>query len=314
MTAYFAPLQRKNSNFGEWLLSTGDPVTKHPRSGEAIMAHPLGSPMPEKNVSGDRRIELAAWLSAPENPFFARNWANRAWAHMLGRGLVEPVDDFRATNPASNAALLEALAQELIERKFDLRSLLRTIANSRVYQQSSHPNATNVRDEQNYSRFLLKRLDAEVLLDALSQVTGIPEKFEGMPAGTRAIQLWDSQVDHTFLRMFGRPMRQSVCECERVSEPSVAQVLHLLNGERVNEKLAREDGRVHEMAARLSDNAALAEELSLHIFNRFPTSQERSAAERHLGAATQRGLQERREAAEDLAWTMLNSLEFVFNH
>jgi hypothetical protein len=231
---------------------------------------------------------------------------------MLGRGLVEPVDDFRATNPPSNPELLDALAAHLAKSKFDLRELIRAIAASRTYQHSTKPNATNSRDEQNYSRGLLKSMDAEVLLDAVCQATGVPEKFEGVPAGSRAIQLWDSQVDHYFLRLFGRPTRQTVCECERVTEPSVAQVLHMLNSERVQEKLTHENGFVARLAKRESDNARTADELYLNLFSRLPTDSERQVAVEYLGRASDSAA--RRTALEDLAWTMLNSLEFVFNH
>jgi hypothetical protein len=312
MTAYFMQLQQKTTPLGDVLLAVGDPATTHPRTGQPITAHPLGRPMPEKNVAGDRRVELAAWLTAANNPWFARNMSNRVWAHLLGRGLVEPVDDFRATNPPSNPELLDALAGHLAKSKFDLRELIRAITASRTYQHSTKPNATNNRDEQNYSRALLKSMDAEVLLDAVCQATGVPEKFEGVPAGSRAIQLWDSQVDHYFLRLFGRPTRQTVCECERVTEPSVAQVLHLLNSERVQEKLSHENGFVARLAKRESDNARAADELYLNLFSRLPTDAERQVAVEYLSKAGDSAA--RRTALEDLAWTMLNSLEFVFNH
>jgi hypothetical protein len=312
MTAYFTQLQQKATPLGDVLLAVGDPATTHPRTSQPITAHPLGRPMPEKNAAGDRRIELASWLTAADNPWFARNMSNRVWAHMLGRGLVEPVDDFRATNPPSNPELLDALAAHLAKSKFDLRELIRAITASRTYQHSTKPNATNNRDEQNYSRALLKSMDAEVLLDAVCQATGVPEKFEGVPAGSRAIQLWDSQVDHYFLRLFGRPTRQTVCECERVTEPSVAQVLHMLNSERVQEKLSHENGFVARLAKRESDNARAANELYLNLFSRLPTDAERQVAVEYLGKAGDSAA--RRTALEDLAWTMLNSLEFVFNH
>jgi hypothetical protein len=311
MAAYFAQLQRKSTSLGEVLLASGDPATNHPRTGQNIPAYALAQQMPEKNVAGDRRVELARWLTAPENPYFARNWANRLWAHMLGRGLVEPVDDVRATNPPSNPHLLDALAQSLIEQKYDLRAMLRTIAASRVYQHSSRTNESNEADEQNYSRFLLKRLDAEVLLDAVCQTTGVPEKYDGVPAGSRAIELWDSQIDHEFLRLFGRPTRQSVCECERVTEPSVAQVFHLLNSERVQEKLSREDSRIAALTTNSSDEQ-LIDNLYLTFLSRQATSEERQRGLSHIQAA--KDPQDRRERAEDLAWTLLNSLEFVFNH
>jgi hypothetical protein len=311
MTAYFAQVQRKPSPIGPVLLAVGDPVSKHPRTGEPVPAHALGQPMAEKNPEGDRRRELAAWMTSPANPWFARNLANRVWAHLLGRGLVEPVDDFRATNPPTNPELLDALAKHLVESKFDLQSLIRTICASRTYQHAARPNESNARDEQNYSRALFKRMDAEVLLDAVSQVTGISEKFGGAPPETRAIELWDSQVEHYFLRLFGRPVRQSACECERVIEPSVAQVLHLFNSEAIDAKLRHDAGRVARLVAREPDDGRLADEFYLTVFARFPTETERRTAMEHLSASDS---VRRREKAEDLTWSLLNSLEFVFNH
>lgn len=313
MTAYFAQLQQRKTPLGELLIAEGDPATTHPRTNKPVMAHALGTPQPEKNPAGDRRRELAAWIASPENPWFARNLANRVLAHMLGRGLVEPVDDFRETNPPTNPALLDALARELIANQFDLRNLLRTICASRVYQHAAQPNPTNLRDEQNYSRAALKRLDAEVLLDALCQTTGVPEAFDGAAEGTRAIELWDSQVEHYFLRLFGRPVRQSACECERVVEPSVAQVLHLLNSERVNAKLRHETGTVARLARSEASDAKLVEELYLTVFARPPSETESQTGVEYLTAA-HGDASLRRERAEDLMWTMLNSLEFVFNH
>lgn len=309
MTAFFAQLQRKPSPWGEVLIAEGDPATTHPRTGAAVTAHALGVPAPEKNPEGDRRRTLAAWLVNPQNDWFARNMANRAWAHLLGRGLVEPVDDFRATNPPSNPALLDALAKHLVERRYDFRELLRTITASRVYQQSTQPNATNADDEQNYSRALLRRLDAEVLLDAVSQTTGVAEKFDGVPSGSKAVELWDSRVDHYFLSLFGRPVRKTACECERNASPSVAQVLHLLNSDRVQLKLSHDAGRVARLERTISDDRVLVEELYLTFFNRPPRDSERAAAQAHLQKSPSR-----RQAAEDVAWSMLNSLEFIFNH
>lgn len=314
MTAFFAQLQRKNTPLGEVLVAEGDPTAAHPRTGQPITAHALAQPMPDKNPAGDRRRELAAWLTAGENPWFARNIANRVWAHLLGRGLVEPVDDFRATNPPTNPQLLDALARHFVEQKFDLRALTRTICASRAYQHASATNETNARDEQNYSRALYKRMDAEVLLDALCQATGVPDRFDGAPAGTRAIELWDSQIEHYFLRLFGRPARQSACECERVVEPSVAQVLHLLNSERVDGKLRHDAGRVAELVRREASDERLVEELYLIAFSRLPTAAERRTALEYLSAASDGDLSQRRARAEDLLWTLLNTLEFVFNH
>jgi hypothetical protein len=308
MTAFFTPVSVQGK--GELLLASGNPVTTHPRSGQAIMAHALNVPMPSLNPAGDRRQVLAAWLTAPENPWFARNLTNRTWAHFLGRGLIEPVDDVRATNPPTNPELLDALARHLVDSKFDFRQLIRVITASRVYQSSSRPHATNDRDEQNYSRALFKRLDAEVLLDMVNQTTGSSEKFPGVAAGYRAIQLWDSKSSHYFLKLFGRPVRASACECERNDEASVAQVLHVLNSPEIQGKLSHDGGTIARLVRQTSDDAQLVEELYLTFWSRPPTDQERAVAVRFLVKNAAR----RRQAAEDLAWTMLNSLEFGLNH
>jgi hypothetical protein len=309
MEAFFAPVSVRPEAHGEMVMAAGDALAQNPRTGEVALAHALGNRPPARVPPGDVRTALAAWMTAPDNPWFARNLANRTWAHFLGRGLVEPVDDVRATNPPSNPELLNALARYLIEHRFDFRSLVRLITASRVYQLSSHPNRTNERDELNYSRALLRRLDAEVLLDMVCQTTGVGEKFPGVPAGCRAIQLWDSKVPHYFLKLFGRPVRVSACVCERNAEPSVAQVLHLLNAPAVHDKLTDEGGTVARLVQRMGDGA-LVEELYLTFYSRFPTAEERKTALAYLRLSRAH----RRQAAEDLAWSLMNSLEFVFNH
>jgi hypothetical protein len=310
MEAFFAPLAVRPSPRGEMVLAAGDPPTRHPRTGEVVYAHALAAPLPKANPTGDRRRVLAEWLTTPANPWFARNLANRTWAHFLGRGLVEPVDDVRATNPPSNPELLDALARHLVESKFDFRQLIRTITASRVYQLSAHPNETNAADEQNYSRALFRRLDAEVLLDMVSQTTGVPERFPGVPPGARAIQLWDSKVPHYFLKLFGRPVRVSACECERSHEPSVAQILHLLNAPALQAKLSHEGGTVARLTRAKTDDGDLVEELYLTFYSRPPTEGERLAGVSYLRERAG----SRREAAEDVAWGLMNSLEFIFNH
>ncbi len=311
MEAFFTQVSFKPTPQGEMLLAKDSGATKHSRTGETVFAHALGEPSPTQSPDGDRRKLLAEWMTSPKNPFFARNLVNRAWAHFLGRGLVEPVDDMRLTNPPTNPELLDALAARFIESGFDVHQLIRTITASRAYQRSAHPNATNERDEQNYSRALLKRLDAEVLFDAVCQATGVPEKFSGVPEGSRAIQLWDSQVNHYFLKLFGRPVRATACECERATEPSVSQVLHVLNSPELQAKLSHESGTVARLVRRYpSDNSALIDELYLTVQSRLPTANEKSVATKYL----QDHESTRRQAAEDLAWSLLNSLEFVFNH
>lgn len=310
MQAFFAPVGIRPADAGEAILATGLCEARNPRDGAVFPAHALGTPAPAHPPRADARVALAAWMTSANNPWFARNFANRVWAHFLGRGLVEPVDDFRETNPPTNPALLDALAHDLVETDFDLRALIRTITASRVYQLSSHPNQTNARDELNYSRALLKRIDAEVLFDMISQTTGVAERFPGLPAGYRAIQLWDSKVPHYFLKLFGRPARVSACECERNVEPSVAQVLHLLNGPEIHDKLTDEGGTVARLIRRTAGDHAVVEELYLTFYSRLPTAREMEVACHYL--AQHHG--QRRQAAEDLAWSMLNSLEFVFNH
>jgi hypothetical protein len=310
MKAFFEQVGLRPSPRGEFLSAEGDPPARHPRTGEAIFAYAPGTAMPKASPQGDRRKVLADWMTSSENPWFARNLANRMWAHFLGRGVVEPVDDVRATNPPSNPELLDALAKYLIDSKYDVKQLIRAICASRTYQLSSAPNATNERDEQNYSRARLKRVSAEVLLDMVCQTTAVGEKFNGMPAGVRAIQLWDSKVNHYFLKAFGRPERVTACECERVGEPSVAQVLHLLNAPELHTKISHADGRVARLVRTLSDDKALVEELYLTFYSRLPQEKERAVA---LDYLAQRQVA-RQKAAEDLAWSLLNSLEFVFNH
>lgn len=310
MQAFFTPVGVKPGPRGEAVLARGEAVARNPRTGRAVAPHPLGAGPGPVATGDDPRGALADWLVSAGNPYFARHLANRTWAHFLGRGLVEPVDDVRDTNPPSNPELLDALAAILVECRFDARALIRAITGSATYQRSSAPNATNVDDEQNYSRARLRRVEAEVFLDMVCQATGVPEKFAGVPAGARAVQLWDSKVPHDFLRLFGRPVRVTTCECERNAEPGVGQVLHLLNSPGLHAKLTHEAGTVARLVRRLPDDAALADELYLTYFSRFPTDDERGVAVGHLASDPAR----RRQAAEDLAWSLMNTLEFLFNH
>ncbi len=310
MQGFFAQVSHKRLGASDMLGFQGAKTIKHPRSGDEVFPYALGEEMPLAASTADRRPQLARWMTAPSNPWFARNMANRAWARLMGRGLVEPVDDVRATNPPTNPRLLDLLAEDFVRAKFDFHHLIRTITASHVYQLSSKPNATNQRDEQNYSRALFKRMDAEVLLDAVSAATGVEEKFQGTPQGYRAIQLWDNKTPHYFLQLFGRPTRATACECERNAEASIAQVLHLTNSPKIQAKISHAGGRVARLTREWRDDGRLVDELYLTFYSRFPSDQERARAVEFI--QDQQG--ERLRGAEDLAWSMLNSLEFVFNH
>lgn len=307
MAAFFAGVRVAGGSLGESLSVSGPASARHPRTGETILAHALGEKRPDKRDAGDVREELAKWMTDAKNPFFARNLANRVWSHFLGRGVIDPTDDVRATNPPSNPDLLNALAHELVKQKFDLKVFIRTVTASRTYQLSTKPNATNANDTINHSRATLRRLPAEVLLDMISQTTGVAERFRGAPPGTRAIQLWDSKVPHYFLKAYGRTERSSACECERITEPSVAQVLHLMNAPQIEAKLNHANGAVAKLVDRCKEDEKLVEEMYLTFLSRIPDAKERAKAAAFLKEG------KRREAAEDLAWGMLNAIEFVFN-
>ena len=309
MEAHFTQVAFKKTPRGSRLASTSNRKTIHPRYKHEVFAYTLGGEMPKKHPEGDRRKLLAQWVTSRANPWFAKNMANRIWAHFMGRGVVEPIDDFRLTNPPANPALLEGLADHLADSKYDLHQMIRTITASKAYQRASKPNPTNQHDEQNYSRFLFKRMDAEVLMDAISQTTGIGEKFHGVPFGSRAIQLWDSEVPHYFLKVFGRPVRVSACVCERATEPTVGQVLHVLNSPQIHNKISHTGGSVAKLVRQHSDDKNVVEELYLTFFNRFPTAKERQATAKYIKTNG-----DRQQAAEDIAWSMINSLEFLFNH
>lgn len=316
MTAFFSRLGTKNSTefgiFGRetiiYLKPTGE--ARHPRTGQVTPPRPFdGEPCEDEF---DRRKKLADWLTDPKNPMFAKNIVNRFWGYTMGRGLVEPLDDMRATNPASNPELLDALATDFVKAKFDQKHLLRTIFNSRAYQLSSAVTDGNRVDGANthFTRYTVKRLTAEQLADALDFATGTREKYLGVPLGTRAIQLPDTQYRSYLMDTFGRPARQVVCECERTTKPNIAQALHLLNGDFLNKKIADKSGRVEKLAAakKLDVEAAITE-LYLSTVSRPPKSDELAKAKSWLDSAPSP-----REGLQDLMWVLLNSREFLFSH
>ncbi|MCC6511097.1 MAG: DUF1549 domain-containing protein, partial [Pirellulaceae bacterium] len=239
LAGFFTGLSLKKLPNGEQaLVALGGKDLPHPRNGDLVPARVLGGQPADFTKVTDRRQVLADWLTDPQNPFFAKAIANRMWSHYFGRGLIEPIDDIRQTNPATNPALMDALADHMREVDYDLKAFTRTLLNSRLYQISSETLPANTEDHQNFSHYLQRSLPAEVLLDAISQSTGVPEEFNGWPVGYRAIQVWDNHMPSYFFRIFGRPVRATVCECERSDEPSIAQALHLLNSPELFAKIA----------------------------------------------------------------------------
>ena len=310
LAAFFGRLKNKRSKEGDieyFSDAAGD--VKHPRTNKPVTPRVLDGPMVSVPRGEDPRSVLASWLTAKDNPFVARALVNRLWAHYMGRGLVEPIDDLRVTNPATNPELLDFLAQEFIGHGFDLKYVTRLILTSRVYGLSSRVTPSNKADTQNFSHAYLKRLSAETLLDAICQVTGVPESFAGLPAGTRAMQLWNNRTPSYFLDTFGRPLRVSPCECERSAEPNVAQALHLINSPQLQEKLASDRGKVAEFARSVKTPEELVEGIYLSALSRAPKPAERAAAVTYL-----KRIPDRRRALEDFLWSLLNTREFLFNH
>ncbi len=309
LASFFSGIERRTARGGrEVVYHAGYRPMKIPFTDQTIAAKPLGGETPDDLDRGDPRAPLARWITSPENPWFARLAGNRLWKHFLGRGLVEPEDDLRSTNPPTNAPLLDYLESQVVESGFDLKAVMRRILTSRVYALSSVPNETNYGDEQNYSHYYVKRLPAEVLLDAVNTSCGVSESFAGRPPGTKAVQLWDNHLPSYFLEIFGRPERTSPCECVRSSEPTMAQALHLMNAPEIEAKLADPRGRVALLNRSGVDRARLVEELCLASLGRFPDEKERRIAARLFAEAPPA------EAAEDFLWTLLNSYDFLFNH
>jgi hypothetical protein len=309
LAGFFTGIERRPSPLGgQKIVSRGGSDLLHPRTNQPIATAALGEkPIPLEHRM-DRREVLADWVTSRDNPWFPRMIVNRLWAHYMGRGLVEPVDDLRLTNPASNEPLLEDLVAHLLELDYDLKAFTRTLLTSQVYQLSSQVNESNQLDEQNHSHATWKPLPAEVLLDAISQATDVPEIFTGWPEGVRAIQIWDNKLPSHFLEVFGRPTRQTVCACERGTEPSIAQALHLMNSTSTLDKIQDPRGRAAQLAASSISWNEVVEELYLATLSRFPTD-----AEQQLMTRIRQEASSRREAAEDVLWTLLNTKEFVFN-
>lgn len=318
LAAFFARIQYRDGPFfvgiydkEETVLTKPDAEVVHPRTGTRMRPKFPGGPLPDLARGEDRRDAFARWLTAPDNPFFARVSANRIWFQLLGRGIVDPVDDFRSTNPPSVPALLDALAADLVKHRFDRKHLIRTVMNSRVYQSSGKKTPANADDERYFSRYVPRRVAAEALLDAVCDVTGVPERFKGFPAGTRAVQLPDGEFPFAFLQTFGRPARASACECERDTDTTLHMALMLQGGDFIQAKLARPDGRAATLARSTRSDRELVEEMFLLALSRGPTTKEQGAVLEYLAKHPERT---RQQKCEDVMHSLLNHAEFLFQH
>ena len=317
MAAYFDGVQRKGDGVsppisgGTEFFFHGNrtPVT-HPVTGAALSPKPPDGPAPTLTPADDARVALAQWLLTRENPFFARAMVNRVWGELFGRGFVEPVDDFRTSNPPVHAPLLDALARHFAEQGFDQKKLLRTLLQSRVYQLSSRPGEGAVADGKWFSRSLRRQMAAEVLLDAVGDLTGVPEDFPAMPPGARALETWSYKIDSDFLDAFGRPNSSSDPPCERNGRGTIVQSLHLMHADRLNARIGHERGRARKLAESNQSPTAVAEDLYLAAFSRRPTAEELKSVEAYFTKHAAR----KREAVEDLMWALVNSAEFILNH
>jgi hypothetical protein len=282
--------------------------TRQPRTGQNLQPRPLDRAILEIETGQDPRIPLVRWMTDPSNEYFSGAMVNRLWRHFLGVGLVEPVDDLRATNPPSNRELWKLLNREFVASDYDMRHMMRLIMNSRIYQLSSETRPANFRDNRFYSHFYARRLPAEVLLDAICAATDEPEEFAGYPLGVRAIQIPDPTTDSYFLTLFGRSERTTACACERSGDVTLPQLLHLQNSDGMSRKLKSPTGRLTKLLAKQPDNVRVIDQLYLSTLSRTPTGEERDL----ITGLLQDG--DRDESLQDVFWALLNSKEFAFQH
>ncbi|MBM3982756.1 MAG: DUF1553 domain-containing protein [Planctomycetes bacterium] len=314
---------------GEVLIqSKSDGDALHLRRGIAMPPAPLDGKPLALDAPGDRRAYFADWLTAADNPYFAKAAVNRVWRNFMGRALVEAEDDLRETNPASNRELLDALAADFVKQKYDLKHTMRTVLNSAAYQRASTPLKENQADDRFYSRYLLRRLPGEVILDAYSDITGVPTPFDKInsaagdastpivtyPVGTRAVQVPDSLTTSRFLDAFGRAERVQTCSCERTADASVTQALHLNNGHTLNDKLRDKSSAVGKWIATGLTDEQIVDRVFLLALSRKPTDAEKKKFLPILAESAKDGAQSRREGIEDFVWAVLTGREFLFNH
>lgn len=326
LSAFFSQVGRKPTAIADEDLiyhKRGIAQTENKKTHLPVKPAGLGQPTLDIPPDEDPRLKLADWMSEKSNPFFAKSLVNRYWKHFFKRGLIEPEDDIRDTNPATNPELLDALAKHFIDSGFDLKAVVRAITQSQTYQLSAFPNEHNAIDSQNFSHYYPKRMQAEVLLDAIDQVTGAKSDFADLPAGTRAISLPDNSYNRAspFLKVFGRPEGESVCECERVQTSSLAQSLHLMNASDVKAKLTASNGRAEQLVKEDKPESQRIQEIYLAAFSRQPAPEEVRIAENYLNQPrsdaqgkpidSQRA---KRQGYEDLLWAIINTKEFLYNH
>jgi len=308
--SFFAQVGRKSGEDPRETVvyNNGTGGVRHPVGGKDVAPRFLGGAQPEIAKGADRRAVLAEWLTKPDNPYFARNLANWVWAHFFGIGIIDPIDDVRVSNPASNPELLAKLAERLTAYGYDFKKLVRDIVLSRTYQLSTVANDTNAGDDRNFASSAVRRIRAEVLLDAIGAVTGAPEKVRGLPQGGRAVEIADGRTSNYFLTTFGRATRETPCSCEVKMEPNLSQALHLLNGDTVNAKVVT-GGLVKKLLKDGRTPAQVIEELYLRTLGRFPNETERTKLEAFATEATNK-----ETVLNDVFWSLLNAKEFVFNH
>ncbi len=309
--AFFAQIGRKQAEDSRETIvfNRGDGAVTHPVSGRVMEPQFLGGP-PADCKGRDRREVLAEWLTAPDNPYFAPSIANRIWAHFFGIGICEPVDDVRVSNPPSNPELMQALGKKLVEYQYDFRKLVRDICNSRAYQRTTQPNATNADDQRNFAHGRVRRIQAEMLLDCISQATQTKDKFRGLPLGARAVQIADGETSNYFLATFGRSRRESVCTCDVKTDPTLSQALHLLNGDTVAEKI-RAGGAVKQLLDAGRSPEDVIRTLYVRCLSREPEPEE---LQKLVKLAENDKNDKKQQALEDVFWALLNSQEFLFNH
>ena len=307
--AFFSQIGRKQGEDPRELIifNSGGGEVRHLVGNTVMTPKFLGGEVPD--VKGkDRRVVMADWLASPQNPYFATNLGNIVWAHFFGKGIIDQVDDVRVSNPAVNKELLDELGRRFTEYNYDFKKLVRDICTSRVYQHSTATNETNIKDTSNFSHAALRRVRAEVLLDAITQVTDTKNKFQGLPTGARAVQIANGNTSTYFLTAFGRAKRETVCSCEVSIEPNLSQALHLLNGDTVNAKMTQ--GQL--VPTRLKEGKTpeqITEEIYIRCLSRKPTERESAALKEVVDNE-----QNKQQALEDIFWATLNSREFVFNH